>query len=449
MEKIKVLSVFGTRPEAIKMCPLVKLLEKDERIDAKVCVTAQHREMLDSVLDIFDVKPDFDLNIMAHGQTIIDICNKVLTGVDKVLKEFRPDIVLVHGDTSTTLNGALAAFYNKVPVGHVEAGLRTGDMYSPFPEEANRKLTGAIATLHFAPTESNEVNLAKEGIVENVFRTGNTVIDALLSVINKEHKFENEELNKIDFNNNKVILLTAHRRENWGEPMKEIFKAVNELVIKNDDVDVVYCVPAIDIVPVVEAVKGTNVKVGAENMYVEEKGAYTGEIAPAMLVDAGVSYVIIGHSERRDYFKEDDAFLNKKVLKAFEHGLTPILCCGESLEQRETGVTMDWIRLQIKSDLVGVTADQVKSMVIAYEPIWAIGTGKTATTEQAQEVCKGIRDCIEEMYDTDTAAAVRIQYGGSVNAGNAAELFAQPDIDGGLVGGASLKADFGKIVCYK
>ena len=158
MEKIKVLSVFGTRPEAIKMCPLVKLLEKDERIDAKVCVTAQHREMLDSVLEIFNVKPDFDLNIMAHGQTIIDICNKVLTGVDKVLKEFRPDIVLVHGDTSTTLNGALAAFYNKVQVGHVEAGLRTGDMYSPFPEEANRKLTGAIATLHFAPTESNEAN---------------------------------------------------------------------------------------------------------------------------------------------------------------------------------------------------------------------------------------------------------------------------------------------------
>ena len=240
---------------------------------------------------------------------------------------------------------------------------------------------------------------------------------------------------------------------NWKMNMtpSEAVKLVAELkdLVKNDDVDVVYCVPAIDIVPVVEAVKGTNVKVGAENMYVEEKGAYTGEIAPAMLVDAGVSYVIIGHSERRDYFKEDDAFLNKKVLKAFEHGLTPILCCGESLEQRETGVTMDWIRLQIKSDLVGVTADQVKSMVIAYEPIWAIGTGKTATTEQAQEVCKDIRDCIEEMYDTDTAAAVRIQYGGSVNAGNAAELFAQPDIDGGLVGGASLKADFGKIVCYK
>ena len=220
-------------------------------------------------------------------------------------------------------------------------------------------------------------------------------------------------------------------------------------LVKSDDVDVVYCVPAIDIVPVVEAVKGTNVEVGAENMYFEEKGAYTGEICASMLVDAGVKYVIIGHSERRDYFKEDDALLNKKVKKAFEAGLTPILCCGETLEQRELGITLDWIRVQIKSDLVGVSADQVASMVIAYEPIWAIGTGKTATTEQAQEVCKAVRDCIAEIYDAATAQAVRIQYGGSVNAGNAAELFAQPDIDGGLVGGASLKADFGKIVNYK
>lgn len=240
---------------------------------------------------------------------------------------------------------------------------------------------------------------------------------------------------------------------NWKMNMtpSEAVKLVDELkdLVKSDGVDVVYCVPAIDIVPVVEAVKGTNVEVGAENMYIEEKGAFTGEIAPGMLVDAGVKYVIIGHSERRDYFKEDDAFLNKKVSKAFEHGLTPILCCGESLEQREMGVTMDWIRLQIKSDLVGITADQVKKLVIAYEPIWAIGTGKTATTEQAQEVCKGIRDCIAEMYDAATAEEVCIQYGGSVNAGNAAELFAQPDIDGGLVGGASLKADFGKIVNYK
>lgn len=219
-------------------------------------------------------------------------------------------------------------------------------------------------------------------------------------------------------------------------------------LVKNDAVDVVYCVPAIDIVPVVEAVKGTNVAVGAENMYFEDKGAYTGEISAEMLVDAGVKYVIIGHSERRDYFKECDCLLNKKVKKAISAGLTPILCCGESLEQREMGITMDWIRLQIKSDLDGVAADDVKNLVIAYEPIWAIGTGKTATTEQAEEVCKGIRECIAEIYDAATAEAVRIQYGGSVNAGNAAELFAQPDIDGGLVGGASLKADFGKIVNY-
>ncbi|MCR5822940.1 MAG: triose-phosphate isomerase [Lachnospiraceae bacterium] len=219
-------------------------------------------------------------------------------------------------------------------------------------------------------------------------------------------------------------------------------------LVKNDDVDVVYCVPAIDIVPVVNALKGTNVKVGAENMYFEEKGAFTGEISAAMLKDAGVEYVIIGHSERRDYFKEDDALLNKKVKKAIEAGLTPILCCGETLEQREMGITMDWIRMQIKSDLAGVAAADVAKLVIAYEPIWAIGTGKTATTAQAEEVCGGIRACIEEIYDKATAEAVRIQYGGSVNAANAAELFAEKDIDGGLVGGASLKADFGKIVCY-
>lgn len=237
---------------------------------------------------------------------------------------------------------------------------------------------------------------------------------------------------------------------NWkmNKTPSEAVELVNLLkdLVKNDDVDVVYCVPAIDIVPVVEATKGTNVAVGAENMYFEESGAYTGEISAAMLVDAGVKYVIIGHSERRDYFKEDDVLLNRKVKKAFEAGITPILCCGESLEQRELGVTMDWIRLQIKSDLAGVTADQVKSMVIAYEPIWAIGTGKTATSDQAQEVCKGIRDLIAEIYDTDTAEAVRIQYGGSMNAGNAAELLAKPDIDGGLIGGASLKADFGQVV---
>ena len=243
---------------------------------------------------------------------------------------------------------------------------------------------------------------------------------------------------------------------NWKMNMtpSQAVALVEELkpLVASEEVDVVFCVPAIDIVPVVEACKGTNIAVGAENMYFEDKGAFTGEISADMLLDAGVKYVILGHSERRDYFKEDDVLLNKKVKKAIEKGLVPILCCGESLEQREMGVTMDWIRLQIKSDLVGVAAADVANMVIAYEPIWAIGTGKTATTEQAQEVCKGVRDCIAEMYDEATAEAVRIQYGGSVNAANAAELFAQPDIDGGLVGGASLEAEsFLKLVkaCVK
>ena len=240
---------------------------------------------------------------------------------------------------------------------------------------------------------------------------------------------------------------------NWKMNMtpSQAVKLVEELkpLVVSDDVEVVYCVPAIDIVPVVEALKGTNVAVGAENMYFEEKGAYTGEISAEMLLDAGVKYVIIGHSERRDYFKEDDALLNKKVKKAIEAGLTPILCCGETLEQREQGVTMDFIRQQVKVGFQGVTADQAKTAVIAYEPIWAIGTGKTATTEQAEEVCAGIRACIAEVYDEATAEAIRIQYGGSVNAATAPELFAQANIDGGLVGGASLKADFGKIVNYK
>ena len=216
-------------------------------------------------------------------------------------------------------------------------------------------------------------------------------------------------------------------------------------LVAGADADVVYGVPAVDIIPVVEACKGTNVAVAAENMYFEEKGAYTGEIAPAMLVDAGVKYVILGHSERREYFGETSEDVNKKVLKAFEHGLTPIMCCGETLEQREQGITMDWIRQQVKVGLQNVTKEQAKTAVIAYEPIWAIGTGKTATNEQAQEVCGAIRKLIAEIYDEETAQAIRIQYGGSVNAGNAAELFAMPDIDGGLVGGASLKADFGTI----
>ncbi|MDO4261687.1 MAG: triose-phosphate isomerase [Eubacteriales bacterium] len=240
---------------------------------------------------------------------------------------------------------------------------------------------------------------------------------------------------------------------NWKMNMtpSEAVELVNTLkpLVATEDADVVFCVPAIDIIPVMEAAKGSNIQVGAENMYFEEKGAYTGEISPAMLTDVGVKYVILGHSERREYFAETSETVNKKMLKAFEHGLTPIMCCGETLAQREQGVTMDFIRQQVKVGFLGVTAEQAKTAVIAYEPIWAIGTGKTATTEQAQEVCKGIRDCIAEIYDETTAEAIRIQYGGSVNAATAPELFSQPDIDGGLVGGAALKPDFGKIVNWK
>ena len=240
---------------------------------------------------------------------------------------------------------------------------------------------------------------------------------------------------------------------NWKMNMTptEAVALVNQLkpLVANDEADVVFCVPAIDIIPAMEAAKGSNISIGAENMYYEEKGAYTGEISPAMLVDAGVQYVVIGHSARREYFAETDETVNKKVLKAFEHNLTPIICCGETLTQREQGITIDWIRQQIKIAFLNVTADQAKKAVIAYEPIWAIGTGKVATTEQAQEVCAAIRACIGEIYDKETAEAIRIQYGGSVSASSAPELFAQADIDGGLVGGASLKPDFGSIVNYK
>ena len=227
----------------------------------------------------------------------------------------------------------------------------------------------------------------------------------------------------------------------------ELVKTLAPLV-QNPEVDVVYRVPAIDIIPVRDAIAGSNVHLGAENVYFEESGAFTGEISPAMLKDAGVEYVIIGHSERRGYFGETDQDINKKLLKLLEHGFNPIVCCGESLEQRESGITMDWINMQIKIAFQGVTAEQAKGVVIAYEPIWAIGTGKTATTAQAEEVCKGIRETICGLYDEATAAAIRIQYGGSMNAKNCAELLAEPDIDGGLIGGAALKPDFGTIVNY-
>ena len=228
---------------------------------------------------------------------------------------------------------------------------------------------------------------------------------------------------------------------------KKLIAELKELVV-NDSVDVCYCVPAIDIVPAVEAVKGTNVAIGAQNLYFEESGAYTGEISAAMLTDAGVKYVIMGHSERRGYFHETDADVNKKLKKALLLGLVPIMCCGESLEQRESGETFTWIRSQIKAGFDAVSAEDAAKVVVAYEPIWAIGTGKTATSEQAEEVCRDIRRFLAELYDETTADRIRILYGGSMNAGNAAELLTQPDIDGGLIGGASLKTDFGKIVNY-
>ncbi len=216
--------------------------------------------------------------------------------------------------------------------------------------------------------------------------------------------------------------------------------------VDTTECDVVFCVPAIDIVPVVEAVKGTNIAVGAENMHFEDSGAYTGELSADMLLDAGVKYVVLGHSERREYFGETDEIVNKKVLKAIAKGLVPIVCIGETLKQREQGITVDLVRMQAKIALNGVTADQAKEVVIAYEPIWAIGTGKTATDDQAEEVCAAIRQVIKEIYDEATAEAIRIQYGGSVNGANAGSLFAMPNIDGGLVGGASLKPEFEKIV---
>ena len=239
---------------------------------------------------------------------------------------------------------------------------------------------------------------------------------------------------------------------NWKMNMtpKQAVDLIQRLkpLVKSENADVVFCVPAIDIIPAVQAAEGSNIAIGAENMYFEEKGAFTGEIAPDMLTEAGVKYVIIGHSERRQYFAETNETVKKKVLKAFEHGLTPIICCGETLEQREQGITIDFIRQQIKIAFQGVSADQAKTAVIAYEPIWAIGTGKTATSDQAEEVCAAIRECIREIYGEATGEAIRIQYGGSVNAKTAADLFAKPNIDGGLVGGASLKEEFGQIVNY-
>ena len=239
MKKITVMTVFGTRPEAIKMAPLVKELEKNEKVESIVCVTAQHRQMLDQVLAIFDIKPDYDLDIMKDRQTLISITTNVLQGLDEVLKKAKPDIVLVHGDTSTTFVGALAAFYNQIPVGHVEAGLRTYDKYSPFPEEMNRCLTGRIADLHFSPTISNRNNLVKEAIDDkDIYITGNTVIDALKTTVSENYKLCSS-MNDVDFSK-RVILVTAHRRENLGEPLENICRALKRIVTDFKDVELVY-----------------------------------------------------------------------------------------------------------------------------------------------------------------------------------------------------------------
>ena len=241
MEKVKVMTVFGTRPEAIKMCPLVLELQKYENITPVVCVTAQHREMLDQVLEIFNVKPDYDLDIMKTRQSLAGITTRVLEGMEDVLKKEKPDIVLVHGDTSTSFVAALAAFYEQIKVGHVEAGLRTYDIYSPFPEEMNRQLTGRIAAMNFSPTQRNFDNLIKENVSEDsIYITGNTVIDALKTTVKEKYEFENECLKNLDFEGRRVIIVTAHRRENLGKPLEDICTAISELVDEYEDIEVVY-----------------------------------------------------------------------------------------------------------------------------------------------------------------------------------------------------------------
>ena len=240
MKPVTVMTIFGTRPEAIKMAPLALELSRRENIRALCCVTAQHREMLDSVLEIFHLKPDYDLNIMEPRQTLSTITSKCLLGMDGVLDEARPDLVLVHGDTSTTFAGALSAFYHQIPVGHVEAGLRTYDKWSPFPEEMNRKMVGAIADLHFCPTVTNRDNLARENIKTGVFLTGNTVIDALQTTVKERFTFQEEVLNRLDYQNRRVILVTCHRRENYGQPMTNIMTALRRIADAFPDTELVY-----------------------------------------------------------------------------------------------------------------------------------------------------------------------------------------------------------------
>lgn len=238
--KRRIMSVFGTRPEAIKMAPLVRELADREGLESLCCLTGQHRQMLDSVMEVFHLRADYDLNIMQKQQTLSSITTRTLLGMEAVLEEAKPDLILVHGDTSTTFAGALAAFYHKIPVGHVEAGLRTYDKYSPYPEEMNRTLVGDIAALHFSPTEANAENLRKESVGGEIFITGNTVIDAMKTTVRKDFRFSTELLNDLDFDGRRVIALTCHRRENYGKPMEDIFRAVRHIVESHPDVEVVY-----------------------------------------------------------------------------------------------------------------------------------------------------------------------------------------------------------------
>ena len=251
MEKLRIMSVFGTRPEAIKMAPLVQELAKYEDIESICCVTAQHREMLDSVLEVFRLKPDWDLDIMTPRQTLSTITSKCLLGMDEAIDTLKPDMILVHGDTSTTFAGALSAFYHKVSVGHVEAGLRTYDKYSPYPEEMNRKLVTSIADLYFCPTVNNRNNLLKEGVEKGVFITGNTVIDALKTTVRKDYTFTTEGLNELPYDTKKIVLVTCHRRENYGQPMEDIMSALAHIARTHDDVELVY---PVHLSPVVQEV---------------------------------------------------------------------------------------------------------------------------------------------------------------------------------------------------
>lgn len=238
---MKIMTVFGTRPEGIKMAPIIKAIEKRPEVESVICITAQHRQMLDQVLKLFDIQPDYDLNIFTPGQSLTEITTRAIKGLEEVIIKEKPDVLLVQGDTTTVFAGALAAFYQKVKIGHVEAGLRSGNLYSPYPEEANRKLTGILTNFHFAPTESNRQNLLKENYPEsNIFITGNTVIDALQYTVKEDYQFENETLNGLDYENKRVILLTSHRRENLGQPMENIFRAVDDIVNKYEDVEVVF-----------------------------------------------------------------------------------------------------------------------------------------------------------------------------------------------------------------